>query len=671
VGCTAQNPEQSHGPGEPVSARQQGLLPFDCAGTLTRLPERHYANLDLDITPYFCLTHDRPALHEMDSTGRQWSPDELRIADAAAFRDRYHRLASDLRARIARDAESVRQLADVWFPTPLAADQKLPPKPQFLALSRTEQKAIIDEHNAAVAARARKIASMIQSLAPGATMDADSFAFKGEGPLLQIEAAPADLRAIGDQNGIQYVGLSLRADEDQPASSAWFNAGQFNVLQYLGEDGDGVSVADVLGGPGVYDTRKLDPASGSCDAPYGPDYDCYCAASSPGQTHATHMQWVMSVIKNTWGASLPSGAARHARTLADNSGDGACGSVVHLEQFIPWAVNHGATVINRSATNSVNMSRYLDCVAAGPYYCAGAPVAYPSIVAAAGNYGYDILSHLDNGLVVGGADDHDGTRDRTTMGMYVDSSWHNIDDEELPHLVAPAVHIDFVTDDASGNPALGTKDGTSFSAPQVSGAIASLQETNTALTYWPEAVIPIMLVSAFDEANPDGPDGTASALGDNIDDKDGAGLLAAGEAWEVVYAGQKSVGNTPADRGFDFGYHDSTDWPQYNWTNAYFASVPPGAYLRVATVLLNHPVCGSPADQGNCTADTFPSYFLHVYNTGTGQYWFSVGSGNNYKYLLIHNTYSTTQTFGINMYMADWNQMTQDTFGVAWDSREL
>jgi len=658
-----------------VSVQQQALLPFDCVGTLTRLPVRHEKNLDLDIIPYFCLTNDTPALHEMDSTGREWSPDELRSADAAAFRDRYHRLASDLRARIARDGESVRQLADVWFPTPLAADQKLPPKPQFLALSRAEQKAIIDEHNAAVAARARKVASMIESVAPVATVDADSFAFKGEGPLLQIEAAPADLRAIGDRDGIQYVGLSLRADEDQPASSAWFNAGQFNVLQYLGADGDGVSVADVLGGPGLYDTRKLDPASGSCNAPYGPDYDCYCAASSPGQTHATHMQWVMSVIKNTWGGALPSGAAQNASTLADNSGEEFPGGpvdcgVVRLEQLIPWAVNHGATVINRSAGNPVTASRYLDCVVAGPYYCAGAPSAYPSIVASAGNGGYDILSHLDNGLVVGGADDHDGSRSRSTMDMYVNSSWHNTDNEELPHLVAPAVHVDVVTDNGAV-PALAAGTGTSFAAPQVSGAIASLQEQNSNLKIWPEGVIPIMLVSAFDEANPDGPDGTAFALGDNIDDKDGAGLLAAGEAWEVVYAGQESVGNTPADRGFDFGYHNSTDWPQYNWTNAYFASVPPGAYLRVATVLLNHPVCGSPADQGNCTGDTFPSYFLHVYNTGTGQYWFSVGSGNNYKYLLIHNTYSTTQTFGIDMYMADWNGMTQDTFGVAWDSREL
>ncbi len=663
-----------------MSAQQQALLPFACAGTLMRLPVHHEQNLDLDITPYFCFADGKPALHEIDSTGKEWSHDDLRQADAAAFRDRYHRLGPDLRARIARDGESVPQVAEVWLATPLDADQKLPPKPQFLALGKAEQKSIIEAHNAAIAARGRKVAATIQSVAPGSTVDPESFAFHGEGPLLRVEAVPADLRAIGDQDGILDVGLSLRADEDQPASSRWFHQGQFDVLQYLGVDGDNLEVADVLGSDGPYDTRHLGAASGTCQPPFGPDYDCKCAAASPHSPKAGHMQYVMSVIKNTYaadlGGTLPSGAAQNSLTLAAAGGGGYCGNL-YIDTLTTWAVNEGATVINRSGTNDYPFSRYLDCLAEG-YGCSGA-FGYPTVVAATGNTNnppcgasHLIASHVRNGLVVGGADDN-GYSDRTHMTTYSNGCWVNTDSAELPHLVAPAVGIDVVDTDASNNPQTSVVSGTSFATPQVSGAVASLQEYDGDLKTWPEAVVPVMLVSAFDATNPGGPDGTPLDLDDNIDAKDGAGLLAATEAWEVVYSGRKYAGNAPSARGFAFGSHSTSDWPQYNYTNAYFASVAPGAYLRVASFMLNHPTCGSdPATYNNCTGDTFPTYFLHVYNTDPNlpyDYWFSVSDGNNYKYLMIHNTYSTTQTFGINLYMSDWNTMSYDTYGVAWDSK--
>lgn len=670
--CTAQDPEQPRGPGEPVSARQRALLPFSCGGTLTRLTKLHYKNLELDVTPYFCVTNGTPSEYEVDSTGKRWTFDELRLADAAAFRNRYHRLASDLRARIARDGESVRQLADVWFPTPLQADRKLPPKPEFLALSKSQQMSIIAAHNAAVAARAREVAAMIHRVAPGATVDPHSFAFKGQGPLLQVEAAPADLRAIGDQDGILDVGLSLRKSEDQPTSNAWFQAGQFDVMQYLGLDGDGVSVADVLGSPGVYDTRYLGTAGGSCVPKHGSNYDCYCSASSPTQTGPGHMQYVLSIIDNTWqqqlGGTLPSGSARHAATLAGNGGSGYCGSV-YLEDLVPWAVSHGATVVNRSATNGVSASRYLDCVAEG-YSCSGTS-GYPSIVASAGNSGASIQSHLRNGLVVGAVDDH-GSSDRASVTMADFSAWQNTDNAELPHLVAPGVNINVVSDDGSGNPVQTLFGGTSAAAPQVSGAIASLQESNSSLKYWPEAVIPVMLVSAFTDTDPAGPDGVPFDLDDGNDDMDGAGLLATGEAWEVVFSGRKSPGNAASTRGFDYGSYSPSTWPQGTWLYPYYyASVPAGAYLRVAAFMLNHPVCGTPATQSNCTSDAFPNYQLYVWNTSTGYYMWSSSAGNNYKYVIIWNTASTTQTFGISMFMGTWAGMSYDTWGLAWDSQVL
>lgn len=671
--CTAQNPELPPGPGEFVSAQQQAMLPFTCNGSLTRLPLRHYRNLDVDVTPYFCLTNGRPSVHRVDAMGKEWSPDALRLADAAAFHSRFHRLSADLRARIVRDGESTSQLADVWFPTPLAADEKVPPKDQLLALSKAEQKSIIADHNAAIAARAHDVAAMIQRVAPGASIHADSLAFTGGGPLLQVEARPADLRAIGDQQGIQYVGLSLRADEDRPTSTAWFDAGGFGVLQAYGADGDGVSVADVLGVYGLYDTRYLGAATGSCDAPLGPNYNCFCVAGAPhADTGDSHMQYVMSIVKNTWqaqlGGGLPSGGAQHATMLADSAGTRGpgttywCGTVT-MDDLVAWAVNNGASVINRSAVDPDGTSRYLDYVAtAWPY---------PTVVASSGNFDASkgqspkVQNHPHNGPVVGAVDDY-GSSSRYLMTMADFSCWQNTDANELPHLVAPGVNIDVVGDDASGNPVIKQVSGTSFAAPQVSGAVASLQEAYFGLGSWPEGTLPILLVSSWTAGEPGGPDGTILSLDDSVDDHDGAGELSASEAWQVSQY-RETAGNVATSRGFDYRYDWPGDWAQYTMSPTYYASAGAFGYLRVATLMMNHPSCNSDS---NCAGanDNFPEYYLYVYDRATGEYWWSVGLGNNYKYLAIHNTHSTTQTYEISAWMSDWKNMSGDTWGLAWDS---
>ena len=43
------------------------------------------------------------------------------------------------------------------------------------------------------------------------------------------------------------------------------------------------------------------------------------------------------------------------------------------------------------------------------------------------------------------------------------------------------------------------------------------------LKSWPEAVLPILLVSAFTNSAGQGPDGNWFSLDDQVDDKDGAG----------------------------------------------------------------------------------------------------------------------------------------------------
>ncbi len=667
--CTAQNPAPSRSStaGEPVSAQQQAQLPFSCSGVLTRLPAGRNDNLDVVVTPYVCMVGNRPVLHEVDSNGKEWGRDELRLASHAAFRTRFHRFGPDLRARIARDGESVRQLADVWFPTPLAADRKMPPKPDFLALGKEQQKALRANYNSAISARGHQVASMIEKVAPDAIVRGDSMAFNNGGPLLEVEAAPVDLRAIGDQDGVEFVGLSLWPWEDKPASSsAWFDAGHFGTLQYYGIDGDGVGVTDVLGSYGVYDSQFLGLAGGGCNAPVGAAYECYCPAGAPYATAAWtapptstpckwgHQQHVMSIIKNTW-AALSGGAARHAAMMTDNGNSACAGDFVDQ---INWAQQR-STVINRSAENSAGVSRYLDYVASE---------TWPSIVASAGNSGGKVESHIHNGLVVGAVDDG-GSSNRYWMTMAGFSSWQNTDFAELPHLVAPGVGIDTVSDYANG-PNLRGCSGTSFSAPQVSGAIASLQEYYTPFQYWPEAVFPIMLVSAYTPGQPGGPDGTKLDLDDATDDHDGAGLLDAYGAWQVAQY-YEVPGNAATAAGFYYDYSSSTTWSQGTETQHNNAAVYPGNWLRVAAFMMDHPTCGTPATTGNCSSDNFPLYYLHVHNTNPSanprDYW-SYGVGNNYKYVIFQNTESTTQTYEISLYMDYWDSMSWDTWGVAWDS---
>ncbi len=248
--------------------------------------------------------------------------------------------------------------------------------------------------------------------------------------------------------------------------------------------------------------------------------------------------------------------------------------------------------------------------------------------------------------------------------------WQKTDDAELPHLAAPAVDISVISDGSLGilgsYPGVDVCSGTSFSAPQVSGAVASLQGYYFGLRSWPEGVVPIMLVSSWTSFEPGGPDGDILNLDDGIDDKDGAGELNGYEAWQVAEHRQ-NAGNAVSRRGFDYRYDYPGDWAQYSMSPIYYASLPADGYLRVATVMMNHPSCNTP---GTCdsAADNFSEYYLYVYDRATGDYYWSVGLGNNYKYLAIHSAYSTTQTYEISAWMADWKGMSGDTWGLAWDT---
>lgn len=90
-GCTASNRPLPgiHQSAQVVSTREAATLPFSCAGTLLKLTQKHYENLDMAVTPYLCATGSGMVSHAVDAQGQEWSWDDLRLADHAAFRSKY------------------------------------------------------------------------------------------------------------------------------------------------------------------------------------------------------------------------------------------------------------------------------------------------------------------------------------------------------------------------------------------------------------------------------------------------------------------------------------------------------------------------------------------------------------------------------------------------------
>ncbi len=195
---------------------------------------------------------------------------------------------------------------------------------------------------------------------------------------------------------------------------------------------------------------------------------------------------------------------------------------------------------------------------------------------------------------------------------------------ELPHLVAPAVNVD-----TSGGTlgAVTAASGTSFAAPQISGAVAIAQEANPVLKFWPEVILPALLVGA-DEGVDENLGGVwPMNLHDSIDDMDGAGL-----------------------------YYGET----------YYASVPSGTRLRAAAHLQSRPTCGSPANETNCASNPFPMFYLTIFNSSGAAVATSANGSQNYQYTTILNQSGSTQTYTMRIWVAHPSGVSSTTFGVAW-----
>jgi hypothetical protein len=215
--------------------------------------------------------------------------------------------------------------------------------------------------------------------------------------------------------------------------------------------------------------------------------------------------------------------------------------------------------------------------------------------------------------------------------------------------------------------------GTSSSAAQLSGIVASLQELNPNLTVYWEPTVPGLMVSANENVDEYyGGVWPLSVSNDNFDDKDGAGLVNAYEASIVLTpTAKRDGGQSTSSRGHDYGGVDTTTWPEGTWySEIYNAYVPNGATLRAAAQIDSIPTCGTPATATNCSANPYPKFYLYIYDPAVGQYLTgSVNSFQNYQFASWKNTSGSAKTLQIKLQMWLWSGLSSSFFGLAWSSR--
>jgi hypothetical protein len=477
-------------------------------------------------------------------------------------------------------------------------------------------------------------------------------------PVLTVEAAAPTLERIDELDDIVAVGLTQT--KERPASTAWHALDEipYMITPPASHNGTGVVVADVYGGNGMADTTYSGFASGVCTPPSGPNYKCYCPGAAASGAGGNHIAQAMGFVKNSH-PSLPGGTANDATIIVANDVDGDYCTSASVAGGVDWALDNNADVINRSASNSTANARYLD------YRARISP--FPLVVASAGNTtGSTVSSDLLNGVVVGAADDlGDSDRDNlktisvwsgTQSSQWINPGGLGASGRELPHLLAPGTAVSTL----DGQGGTSTPNGTSFSAPQVSGIGAALIEASGgALNGRPEALFAILL--AAPEQNVDGL--WPLNFVDSVDDKDGVGAVNARFSQRML---SKVDGGWPAvSRAHDYGTITSSGTPAGStYSEVWSAVVAPGQWLRVAAILFAKGTC-TIGSASSCGARDYPRFRLRGSLGATPK----AESGNlnqNYQYFGWKNTGLAGATISLTITVDNWDGITSTPFAIAW-----
>ncbi|HEY3237477.1 MAG TPA: S8/S53 family peptidase, partial [Polyangiaceae bacterium] len=485
LACSGQYDEEGH-----VSL---GLTaPVSCSGgTLLPLGDYTFDYSGRQITGRVCARPDGlPPEDVWTEVGSSARVDfaALEQEDAWALHAVHHSINEAFWPKL-QDAAATEELeADVWF----RVDRSGLPTKSDVGGSAALGAAAQAQLESRIRSAAVDLAGQIRAIPSGtARFRRDPLSAEAFGvPKLRVVATADLLKQIGDLPMVWQI--LPDPGPFKPHADAYFYVDREDTLDNAGWDGTGRTVA-LLEYSKPDSTWNLNLGNGTnCTTDAGPAFKCY-SDGCPG-TFRSHARKVAGIVRSS--ALSFGGMADDVTTIFANfECDG------NITNAINWATDNGASVVNQSSGGPAGSPQntndmFLD------YKALNFP--YPTIVASAGNQGisYRVSNNLRNGLVVGGANDH-GINNRAGVTMYGENlplegsnsaNWYDAGGWELPHIVAPA---GFVT--SAGYAPNTTEElimGTSSSAAQLSGIVASLQELNPNLTVYWEPTVPGLMVSA-------------------------------------------------------------------------------------------------------------------------------------------------------------------------------
>ena len=576
----------------------------------------------------------------------------------------------------------------VWFNY---VRDDLPTKEEILADDRVRDQAL-EAIRQRTQGAIRDFKKSIKGM-PGVDYIAPVEVDKAFAPLLHIEATPAALRKIGGLADV--IRLAWGVNEQEAMGEAFDGITRQNIVRDVqGWDGTGVNVAVWEGGhpESWFDLQSvpLVPVGFGCMGIWGFVRECHC----PQGIGFNHARWTAGVIRSS-GLTFGGTASGVNLLIANYSTNvpGSCtlpGAPSDSLSAAKWATDRGASILNNSEgiTRNRALETFQDPAEMYEDYLVTRP-PYPTFVTPAGNQlnGWKVGSANRNGIVVGSANDNGGVNRWAATIVFNTQGTNLIPGWELPHIVAPGVFINTAQSAPPctpptppvpcdpGNVPGGGQGGTSIAAAVISGIVASVHNQNPGLKWWPEVMVPALMVSVGVSGNVD--DGTANNgvwplnLHDAVDDWDGAGLVNALATVELLKPTNFNTGGGFYKlRGFNRHSLTPSSHPAGQlFPQVYHARVGDDEILRVASILFSQPQQCQPFP---CSSAPYPNHSLCIYDAQTGKIEAcSQHPASNYQFVSVENNSPNAKDYDIKLWMFNWNGVPEGTtHGIAWSAWE-
>jgi hypothetical protein len=540
----------------------------------------------------------------------------LRAAEEAAYRARYGALKPRLYALLQSGQAPERVPVHVWTKVYI----EYPRKEELLA-ARSRMAAFQADVASRLSKATAPIVGWLQSRGYEAQVDAKA-------PMIRAELSAGDIKELGRLGSVAWVDLD---EPGHPTSTVWY------TITNVGEARSITTGANVracfVEGDQAANTTFLRIA----------------ATASPTGYTDSHIQQTMGMASNSF--------TGNATSITDASLFQANWDQFPASPSVPtmwqWCDDQSALVDNFSWSMAFpNDPNFTSLDGQIDFYVKNFP--FPLIVAAAGNGAQFVENKGFNELSVGASDDKT-TTDRADDTIASFSAWQNPtlahSDYEIPHLVAPGACVDSADQACLF--------GTSFAAPQATGAAMLVIGRDSTIGGWPEEIKAILMTTAT--RNVDG--ASLRKLPASTDGKDGVGLLDTRKAVLLANPGNRvELGNTARSRGHWHGTIFPSSFDSSNFFGTWNLSADSSGRMRVAvswdgtgTCNADFTVCSDTLDadldlwvldaNGNtvCSSRSFDSSYEFCD--------FSVTSGARYTVKLSQHGFTASSTFsGLSWY---------------------